>query len=439
MTPPSELAASGAAAPEREYSRRVLWVGVFLVAWIVSAAICFALAYTPGYAGDVTHYKYWTRVIAVDGLHAIYSGTYPETYAIYPPVTLYALDLVAKIYERLQPEATWVLDAMLASNTLTALIKSVAIVFHLALGIAIFLLLWALAGVRAASLASVAYLLNPSMIFDSAYWGQPDAAHSLWSVCALGLVLLGWWQGSWVAAGLAAMTKPQAWSLVPLFLIAQARSQGWRRVIIGAGIAGIVVVIILMPFIRYGRLGDFLTLPGQIAGVMPVASANAHNLWWIVSRNPAPVVFDSERVLGPLTYRQLAVPLVLAVAGFTLWRMVRAPQTSIFLLAAYQAFGWFCFTTQAHENHPFMVIPLLIMAAPVAPLARWLALLISVTLFANMTLHDPALIDHFADVLGDASRYRLQILNAWLNLLIFGVWTAALVLKPRWIAESSRG
>jgi Gpi18-like mannosyltransferase len=407
------------------------WIAVFLTAWLVSAAISLRLIFLPGYAGDVSHYKYWTRVVTTEGIQEIYHGEYPETYAIYPPVTLYAYGLVGHLYQRFAVNP-WATERMLASEGLTSAVKGVSVAFHLALGATIFALLYRLYGARAGALGSAAYLLNPAVIFDSAYWGQPDAAHTLFAVLALGLSLLGLWPGSWVAAGLAAMTKPQAWALVPLYVIVQFRVTGIRRVAIGIGLAMVTMLIVVAPFVIHGRVRDFLTLPQQIAGVMPVASANAHNLWWIVTNNPAPVVLDSERILGPLTYRLAALPLVLLVAGVTLWRLIVSPGTSIFLLAAYQAFGWFCFTTQAHENHSFFVLPLLIMAAPVSVAARVLTLLVSCTLLANMILHDPAIIDRAATVLSDASRHRLQIVNSWANLAILGGWTAVLFLAPRW-------
>jgi len=203
-------------------------------------------------------------------------------------------------------------------------------------------------------------------------------------------------------------------------------------------LALITILLILAPFIVHNRVRDFLTLPQQIAGVMPVASANAHNLWWIVTNNPAPVVPDSDRVFGPLTYRQAALPLVLLVAVFTPWRLWTSPRTSVFLLAAYQAFGWFCFTTQAHENHAFFVLPLLVMATPIAPAARVLLALISGTLFANMVLHDPAIIERTSQMLTDLTRYRVQILNSWVNLAIFAGWTVALLRAPHWCGVQNK-
>jgi hypothetical protein len=407
------------------------WFLVFLAAWLISASVSLALIFLPGYPGDVSHYKYWTRVITTRGIQEIYHGEYPETYSIYPPVTLYAYGLVGSLYEQLA-DSPWGTERMLASVGLSSGIKGVSVGFHLLLGVALFPLIARLYGARAAALGSAVYLLNPAVVFDAAYWGQPDAAHSLFAVLALGLTMIGWWHGSWIAAGLAAMTKPQAWALVPLYLVSQLRLSGVRRVAIGIVLALITILLILAPFIVHNRIRDFLTLPQQIAGVMPVASANAHNLWWIVTNNPAPVVPDSDRVFGPLTYRQAALPLVLLVALFTLWRLWTSPGTSVFLLAAYQAFGWFCFTTQAHENHAFFVLPLLVMATPIAPAARVLLALISGTLLANMTLHDPAIIEQTSAMLSDLARYRVQILNSWVNLAIFAGWTVALLRSPHW-------
>jgi dolichyl-phosphate-mannose-protein mannosyltransferase len=411
-------------------------MAVFLCVWLISAAISLRLIFLPGYAGDVGHYKYWTRVVTTQGIQEIYHGEYPETYAIYPPVTLYAYGLVGRLYQR-SAQSPWETQRMLANQGFSSAIKAVSVAFHLVLGAAMFALLARLYDRRAAAVGSATYLLNPAVIFDTAYWGQPDAAHTLFAVLALGLSLLGWWQGSWVAAGLAAMTKPQAWALVPLYLIVQFRLTGIRRVAIGIGLSIVTMLVVLAPFIIHGRVRDFLTLPQQIAGVMPVASANAHNLWWIVTNNPAPVVLDSERLLGPLTYRLAALPLVVLVAGVTLWRLIASPGMSIFLLAAYQAFGWFCFTTQAHENHSFFVLPLLIMAAPVSVAARVLTVLVSCTLLVNMAFHDPAIIERTMDLLSDATRYRLQILNSWVNLAVFGGWTAVLFLAPRWCGDQT--
>ena len=84
------------------------------------------------------------------------------------------------------------------------------------------------------------YLFNPALIFDSAYWGQTAALHTLWmllAIIAASLASFGW---AGVALALAVLTKPQALAIAPLVLLlawrerglfgssARVRSSGWQ-------------------------------------------------------------------------------------------------------------------------------------------------------------------------------------------------------------------
>lgn len=407
---------------ERSTGARSGWVIVFVAAWIISALICLRLAMAPGYPGDVAHYKFWTKLVTQGGVQAAYSGTYPETYSIYPPVTLYAYQVVGLLYQRLVDPAMHI-DRMMASQGLTAGIKGVAIGFHLALGLAIFGLTFARHGARWAGITGSVYVLNPAAIFDVAYWAQPDAAHSLWAVLAMPLLEAGRWRGSWLLAGLAAMTKPQAWSLLPLFLMKSFQTLGPARSAIGVVLAGLVSLLIILPFVISGRLREFLTLPVQISSVMPVASANAHNLWWLVTGANAEHVLDVTPLVGQLTYRQVALALVLGFTALVLWRSLRTPSPPLFHLAAYQAFGWFCLTTQAHENHSFFILPLLAMAAPATRAAGLFFAILTGTMLVNMTLHDPLMQEQLQQVMSPHTQWRLQMANATANLLVLAGWT----------------
>lgn len=406
------------------------WTAVFAAAWLLSAAICVRLAVVPGYPGDMQHYKYWTRLVTLGGVQAAYSGTYPETYAIYPPVTLYAYQAVGNLYQTLVDPAFEV-GRMLASHWLGVGIKGVAIGFHLLLGLTLFALLRVLHGTRAGALAATGYLLNPAAIFDVAYWGQPDAAHSLWAVLAAGLLELGLWGPSWVALGVAAMTKPQAWALLPLFAWGQWLGGGARRVATGLALMGGTAAVLALPFILTGHLGDLTGLPREMAATMPVASAFAHNVWWVVTGGAEPLVYDQGALIGPVTYRHAALVLLGGVTLFALWQLARPTPRPLAFLAAYQAFGWFCLTTRAHENHAFFVLPLLAMALPSVAAARPLFAGITLTVLLNMLLHDPSLAPALAAVLSPDERWSLQMANAGLNLLMLALWTGELLRATR--------
>src|SRR5205814_8466895 len=94
---------------------------------------------TPGYAvrnadgslaGDINHYVYWTRLVTLGGIQAAYSGTWPETYAVYPPVTLYPYQLVGNAYQ-LVVDPSFDAQAAQQSLWLHEAIKLVALAWHL--------------------------------------------------------------------------------------------------------------------------------------------------------------------------------------------------------------------------------------------------------------------------------------------------------------------
>src|SRR5947199_5614574 len=113
--------------------------------WMLAAAVVLTLGVghvrrdTPGYmvhnpdgslAGDITHYVYWTRLVTLGGIQAAYSGSWPETYAVYAPVALLPLQAAGWLYQRLQDPA---FDPTAAQQSLwlREAIKFVALAWHL--------------------------------------------------------------------------------------------------------------------------------------------------------------------------------------------------------------------------------------------------------------------------------------------------------------------
>jgi hypothetical protein len=164
---------------------------------------------------------------------------------------------------------------------------------------------------------------------------------------------------------------------------------------------------------------------------MPVASANAHNLWWLVTAGAPSFVVDHERWLGSLTYRQAALLLLLPVLGFTLWRawFARGPW-ELSALAAYTAHAWFCLTTGAHENHPFMIFPFLCLVWWRTRFLSVVLVLLTATFSFNVLVHDPSLQPFVGAVLDDWS-WRLQMAASALNLAILAAWTVWLLRPDR--------
>jgi Gpi18-like mannosyltransferase len=425
------------------------WRALFGAAVVLALLVGHLLRDTPGYAvrnpddtltGDITHYVYWTRLVTLGGIQSAYSGTWPETYAVYPPVTLYPLELIGAAYQLLQ-DPSFDPERAQESLWLHEAIKSLALVWHLLTAAAIFFVVRRLADEPAGALAASLYVVNPAGLYDVAHWAQPDGAHSVFSVVAIGLLSLGQLVAPWAAIAAAALAKPQAWSIVPLLVIATLRLRGVRGLIAGLGSGAVVGTLIILPFVISGRLGELLTLPWEVSSVMPVVSADAHNVWWLVlqPRGLDPLYeLDSARAIGPLTYRGAGTLLVIATAVFTGW-LYWTRRASLAEAASLSVLGWFTFTTQAHENHLFFVFPLLSLAWPTR---RWLLVpfvLLSVVVLLNMVLHDQLVLERLGLGLQDPLLVRLRLANAALTVASCGAWSllAALRRPDRAIASAT--
>jgi Gpi18-like mannosyltransferase len=401
---------------------------LFLASIVVMLAVAHLLRDTPGfvvraedgsYQGDIVHYVYWTRLVTLGGIQAAYSGTWPETYAVYPPLPLYPYQAIGNLY-RLFQDPTFDAEQAQQSLWLREAIKLSAVLWHLLTALAIYFVVRRAYGERAAGLTGSAYVLNPALLYDVAHWGQPDGAHSLFSVLAVGLL-------SWGSMALAALAKPQAWVLVPLLAVATLRERGVRGLARGFFIGGLVTLVVTLPFLLSGRLGELLSLPSTVGSVMPVVSADAHNFWWLVAttRGVDPLFTpDGTRLVGPLTYRLAAAMLVVAQFLMTYW-LYWTRRVGLAEAAALGVLGWFVFTTQVHENHLFFALPLLALALPDRPSLPWIYGLLSVTLLLNMALHDQLLIEGFGSTLEDQWVVTVRSLNAGLNALCWLGWSLA--------------
>ena len=225
------------------------------------------------------HYVYWTRLVTLGGIQAAYGGEWPETYAVYPPVTLYPLQAVGNVY-RLVEDPAFDPERAQDSLFLREAIKFVALTWHLLTGLAIFLLLGRTqrGGGGGGPLRG-----RPGAAVRRGALG-PAGWRALAVQRARGrLAGLGYPAAAWAAMALAALAKPQAWSIGPLLALGTLRERGPRGLVVGLASGAVVSAVVILPFVLSGTLAQLLSLPGTIASVMPVVSADAHNLWWLVS------------------------------------------------------------------------------------------------------------------------------------------------------------
>ena len=432
----------------------------------VSLALQLLAAALPDTRADLLAYRQWTRSLVARGLVASYwpdpgsraESPHEHPPIDYPPVFPYLLWLLGHALSALDPTLL-----VSGGGRLDFLIRVPLVLANGAIGLALFVALVRRAGVDVARVVAALFLLNPAVIFDTAYWGQADSLCALFVVAGLA-VALDHPEWGCVALAAGAFVKPFAYAFVPFALVAAVKRRGWRRGGTALLAATAAWGALLVPFAVAGRLRDILgALWGQI-DAMPYASVNAHNLWWILGKG-VPWVPASQRVLGPLTYEALGLLLFGAFAFGTLVGLHHSKDNQALPVAAASvAFALFVLATHMHENHLFLFLPLVLLARGEEGRWRRFFLAVSAVALLNMVLHDPFLMSRidvhapgprvrlppqlepapgFADYLrghgypevaeemtGDSSALRLvlTLVNSQACILLFAYWVRGAVL-----------
>jgi len=307
-----------------------------------------------------------------------------------------------------------------------------ALVSDLLMGLLIFSCARRYISHRHAMFVLAAFVFNGAIIFDSAYYGQVDAVHSLLALTAFVLVDHKRPAWGWAVMGLALMTKPQTYVLGPLLLLITWRRFGFKKVIFSGCIGALSCIMVALPFILHGSFHELLTYMLNIAEVHPLVGCNADNLWWWVTHGKAIMIPDSETVsiLGQLgitlSYRTTGLLLLFLLLGpiwYQTWKHPFSP--GIYVGAALSVLAFFVVSTQMHENYLYLALPFLAMVCYRNKQLAWLYFLLSLSFVSNMALHYPDFVEFLApnnpDLFGGAElfwpRYVTSLVNT--GALIF--------------------
>jgi len=388
------------------------------------------LLFDRGYVADTNAYKRWALRAAQSGIGEVYAKSDMD----YPPLYAWILYPLGKVSQWADPEGAVYMQER-DSRLLTVLVKLPPLLFDF--GVA--WLLYRLgrrtertggAGTAWSAVLPAAYLLNPAIVFDTGYWGQPDSIHSFFVLGAfLSLAFPRFFRGggdrdaagarsadsapsgasersrnaapgrpeersgtgrawpAWVLLSLGTLMKPLGAPFFPLLLLLSLRWHGLRATVAGIAAAGLTTIAVFSPFLAAGNLGAVLQRVVADVQVMPNTSSNAHNFWWLLGAwKPADVP-----VLGPLTSRHIGLGLFGLTVLALLWRAgllhpgrLRAdlasrrgdranPQFATppagpagLILALGVSLAFFTFSTHLHENHLFLAVPFAIALLPFA-------------------------------------------------------------------------
>ncbi len=397
---------------------------------LLALSLRLILALTPGYEADVRDYAVWSWKAATMGIEKIYlwvGGVWP---ADYPPLIPYIFQAVGLFFQRaISPDFLYPGEEINAIHRY--LLRLPAIFADLLTAVLVFRAVHKRKGFRFSLLVTISYLFNPAVLFDSAYWGQTDAVHSLLILLSITLLDEGRIAWSWASMTLATQAKPQAYIFFPLVLILTGRKFGWQSVAKGVLGALVTFLVIISPFLYHGTTDSLLRHYFSTVAPQGYLSLNAHNLWWLLSEGNGwindteiPQLLSSLGVTF-LTYRTIGLLLLGALTLLALYRLYNDQHVdTIYATAAFLGFAFFMLPTQMHENYMFAVLPLLCVVSSTDRSLTLIYAMLSLTFFSNMVLHDPAILDLLGSRVAEEGLFIARWANSGLNFVLLAFWIA---------------
>jgi len=255
--------------------------------------------------------------------------------------------------------------------------------------------------------AALAYWVNPAILMATTL-GSVDV---LVAIPAAGAVIAASAGRPWLSGALfsaAVLTKPQGLFVGPVVALAL-----WNAAGDGAGVtrlrgavvaSALTAALIAAPVIAAGGTYDMLRSIAVLAG-HDMLSALAFNLWWLVSAGltaaaahaagsaaslslPTEIVTHADAMARGFPHPRIVALVLLAAAG--LWALKTAARArDLGLQAAFGAFvvvAYFTLSVQVHENHFFLALPLLAIAAALRPAFAPVLAALSVSFALNLYL-----------------------------------------------------
>lgn len=382
-----------------------------LASLLVAGAIARAIVVSLPGTRDVPDWKA-TAFVASEDLLGVYGsgGSPPEqrmltwgvaaTTTEYPMVSQLQMATVGWIYRRFDPDFN-------DSPRLTALIKTPGLVAELAF--VLVLLTWGRRVIgEAAVWAAIAFWLNPAVWLTGSVLGYLDAQMAVPVTIAMIAAAAGRPGLAGVLAAIAVFTKPQAVFVLPVLGIMVLVRNGqirWRSALTTL-IAGLVVTTAaLLPLALAGVWPSYWRAVQRL-GEHDLVSGTATNLWWIVTwaagsaarlselglwealSRPATMVRISTVVAaGWPNPRTVGIVLTAAALAWAVWRMRRGVSAPVgALVGGWCVLAYFMVSGQVHENHAYLAVPLLGVAAAARPRLRPLYWAISAAYVLNLYL-----------------------------------------------------
>ena len=380
-----------------------LTVLLFIVLFCVVARLIVGLLYFNKF--DTYWYRQWA-VGLQEGLFDVYSRA-DEISLDYPPVYLFFLYLTGLAYR------FFGIDCV--DTCQMFLMKFWPIFFD---GICVLVIYKASLkyGEKTALFAALCWALNPSVFFNTAFWGQTDQLMALLLIFAFYLAKERP-IASCVCFAVAGLTKYQSLFFTPVLLSYVLREHGWQKLIKGIGSAALTVAAVFLPFM-IGAKNPFLFFDVYLGGVgtYKYCTFNAYNIFAMLGLN---TVLDSETAVFNLSYSTLNIIVLLFIVGATVFLILKGRRTNIYVGGLLIMVTLFMFVTRMHERYLIVALPFALMAYVTTKNRHFITqfALLTVTTLVNQAAVLLNVNDQWPFFLSQLD--KIEFMFSFFNLLIF--------------------
>lgn len=411
---------------QERHQQIFLFLSLFGLAFLLRVMV--GMAYINTY--DTYWYRGWAVALPQNGLFSIYSVA--DSISLdYPPLYLIPLYLVGLVYDGITTSAN-VYTQMLV-------LKFFPILFDMLCGIFIYRVCTKDFGEKVGLIGAVAWLLNPSMFFNSTLWGQTDSVMAFFLLISFWYLSKGRTNLACLLFAVAGMTKYQSLLFTPVFLLEfyYVVKFDLKRFLTGLGTAVATIIVVFLPFM-IGSGDPLLFFHVYLSGAdtYTYCSLYAFNLYGMMGLDWSTGLHDTNAIIGGMTYQMFGY-MMLAVALIALIVMyVRGRQRSAWVGGLFFMNCVFMLTTRMHERYQVIVLPFALMAYLVTRQLRFGISFLLLTIMTGLNQFMVLLFhvygnqitpweDHFSTVI---------IVMSAMNVLLFlavSYFCAAYFLAPR--------
>ena len=269
-----------------------------------------------------------------------------------------------------------------------------------------------------AIVAAAVFAFQPVVIYDSAVWSQTDSAVTLAMLLSLFFVTRGRTKLGFGVWAIGFLVKPHPIIILPVLLYLS-----WRRspksLLRGLATVASVWLAGLAPWLLHGDIVELGHVYSRLVNAdYGGLSAQAWNLWWLVSKTAHPQ--PDQSIVPLVTYRNFGL-LATVLAGFLalFYLHARSNLRGALITAGYLAFAFYMLPLSVHERYLY---PFLVFMLPLAVVEKkWRVLYVtaSVALFLNVIFAGPPV----RDFSGRWVNSPFGVAIASLNCLVFGLFT----------------